>query len=83
MTAEGAVDILAGQTRLLAVSETSSESAMITYLDLRPLGLDIHGDHTALWIGTNQFSHNRFANCATGIGIGPSMPTASTPQLAR
>lgn len=70
-TSQGDLEVLAADTKVLEVREVSSDTAAVTWLDLRPLGLDIHGDSNALWIGTNQFSANRIENCNAAIGIGP------------
>jgi hypothetical protein len=70
-TSPGHIEVLAADTKVLEVREVSSDTAAVTWLDLRPLGLDIHGDNSVLWIGTNQFSANRIENCNAAIGIGP------------
>lgn len=42
----------------------------IVHLDLRPLGLRIHTDSNALYIGSSQLSQNIIKQCAKGIAIG-------------
>jgi len=68
-TPQGGLEVMASDTKVLEVQQADTESAAVTWLDLRPLGLEIHGDSDALWIGTNQFSANKFTNCDTAIGI--------------
>ena len=70
-TPQGAVEVLAAKTRVLEVRELSPDTAAVTWLDLRPLGFNIHGDSTVLWIGTNQFSGNRIQARRAAIGLGP------------
>jgi len=67
---DGTLEVFAGHIKLLEVKSLSTESAVVRMLDLRPIGFNIHGDTSVLWIGTNQFSNNTIANCKTGIGIG-------------
>jgi len=70
-TLEGTLEVFAAGNKVLAVREVGADSASVSWVDLRPLGFNIHGDGSALWIGTNQFSNNRIENCRAGIGIGP------------
>lgn len=66
----GIVEIAAAGTTVVRVKATSSTSAEVTAIDLRPLGLNIYGDLATLWIGAKQFSRNTISNCRVGIGIG-------------
>ena len=82
-TSQGAVEVIADRTKVVEVRELDADTAAVTWLDLRPLGLNVHGDAGALWIGTNQFSSNRVENCRVAIGIGQQAPPgASDPSLA-
>jgi hypothetical protein len=72
-TPQGALEVLAAETRVLEVRELGPDTAVVTWLDLRPLGFNIHGDSTVLWIGTNQFSGNRIQDCRAAIGVGPQL----------
>lgn len=45
------------------------DSIEIYKLDLRPLGLNVHGDHTLLSIGNNQMSRNTSMNTGAIFGI--------------
>lgn len=42
----------------------------VVALDLRPVGLDIHGDSLGLMIGSNQLKNNTFKNVYVMVGIG-------------
>jgi hypothetical protein len=68
-TLEGTLEVFAAGKKVLSVRGTGFDTAAVSWVDLRPLGFDIHGDASALWIGTNQFSNNRIENCRAGIGI--------------
>jgi hypothetical protein len=67
---QGRLEVFAGETRVLEAREIDAQRAAVTWLDLRPLGFNIHGNSSVLWIGTNQFSRNHIANCKAAIGIG-------------
>lgn len=69
-TPQGAVEVLADGAKVLEVRERDPGTAAVTWLDLRPVGFDVHGDSTVLWIGTNQFSGNRIQDCRAAIGLG-------------
>jgi hypothetical protein len=57
-------------TILLQVKQVTEDNAEIVEMDLRPIGLDIHGDNSGLYVGTNQLVNNTFTNVPTMIGIG-------------
>jgi len=58
-----------GDITILKVTKTSKEKAVVSKIDLRPLGLNIHGDASELTIGTNKLASNMFTNVRTMIGI--------------
>jgi hypothetical protein len=52
--------------------EFKDEMAVVTKLDLRPIGYNIHGNRNALFLGTNQMSGNTFQGSMSLIKIGSS-----------
>jgi len=54
---------------IIQVIKTSETKAEIIELDLRPLGLNFHGDRQGFYIGTNLLSNNEFNNVPTMINI--------------
>jgi hypothetical protein len=67
---DSAVQVRADSDILVKVKAENADSAVVSYIDLRPVGLNIHGDWTALFVGNNQLSGNRFDNVANLIAIG-------------
>lgn len=55
---------------LLHVQKCSEDIAEIIDMDLRPMGINIHGDNNGLFVGTNQLVNNTFTNVNTMIAIG-------------
>jgi hypothetical protein len=47
---------------MIEIKKESPESARVTFLDLRPIGLNIFGDSESLQLGSNQLSNNSFSN---------------------
>lgn len=45
------------------------DKVVVEVLDLRPIGLNVHGDHRGLTVGSNTFSGNRFMDLETGIAV--------------
>jgi hypothetical protein len=68
--AKGRVVIKAGGTVLLQARTNSPDDAIVEKLDLRPVGLAVTGDRSALHVGTNQFSGNTIQGAHTGIALG-------------
>lgn len=56
--------------RILNVTQESDDKAVVNELDLRPIGLNIHGNDKEMLIGTNTLSKNTFQNVRTMIAIG-------------
>ncbi len=59
-----------GDITIVEVTKVSEEKAIVSKIDLRPMGLNIHGDASGLMVGTNSFISNMFAGTHTMIGIG-------------
>ena len=45
---------------LMQVNGISDDEAEISYLDLRPVGLNVYGDTSGLFVGTNRLKGNSF-----------------------
>ena len=52
------------------VSKVTEEKAIVHKIDLRPIGLDIHGQTDQLWVGKSSFVRNTFVKQRAMIGIG-------------
>ena len=57
-------------TTVLSVRATADNSAEVDELDLRPLGLNLHGDSSTLMAGTSKFSGNSMSGGGILIGFG-------------
>ncbi|MBI3546705.1 MAG: hypothetical protein HY081_08980 [Gammaproteobacteria bacterium] len=57
-------------TMVLTVRATADDSAKVDELDLRPLGLNLHGDSSTLMVGTSKFSGNSMSGGGILIGFG-------------
>lgn len=62
--------VMVDNYKIIHVIKHSDEKAEVINLNLRPLGLNIHGDANMLYIGTNRFINNSFENLWAMIGIG-------------
>lgn len=60
--------VINGQVIVEAGNHTD-ESLEVVKLDLRPLGLNIYGDHTSLNVGNNSMSRNTSVNGHAMFGI--------------
>ncbi|POU19362.1 hypothetical protein C3420_13825 [Acinetobacter sp. ACNIH3] len=67
---EGVIEIFIGTTKILRIKKTGSDSAIISKLDLRPIGLNITGNQENLSIGGSSFSGNTFQGAQVVIGLG-------------
>lgn len=66
---DSSVIVKADNHILICVKKISDEKAVVSILDLQPLGLNIHGDTNGLYIGKSLLSKNTFNNVHTMIGI--------------
>lgn len=57
-------------TMVLSVRSTADDSADVDELDLRPLGLNLHGDSSMLMVGASKFSGNSMSGGGILIGVG-------------
>lgn len=67
---EGVIEVFNGSTKILRVKKTGLDSAVISALDLRPVGLNITGNQDGLNIGGSSFSKNTFQGAEVFIGLG-------------
>lgn len=63
------VFVTIGNIIIVQAKKISDGEAEISTLDLRPLGLDIRGDQSGFYIGTNSFVGNVFQNIIGMIDI--------------
>lgn len=61
--------IISGKT-VLAVEATSTQKAIVSELDLRPIGLNVYGNSSMLHLGGMQLSKNTFSGVGTAFGLG-------------
>lgn len=54
---------------ILEVTKVSEEKAIMSKIDLRPIGLNIYGDVNRLMVGTNSFIHNTIT-AQTMVNVG-------------
>lgn len=66
---EGLVTISVGKFIILHVRRSSESKAIISQLDLRPIGLNIYGDEEGIHIANEHFSQNTFENMRSMIVI--------------
>lgn len=55
---------------ILSVRQDNEDKATVTKLDLRPLGINIHGNEKSLNVGGGTFSNNSMSGGGTLIGLG-------------
>jgi len=64
------LNVQIGDTQILSVKTINENSAEISLLDLRPLGINLFGNKTELKVGNSTFSGNSFFGVGTMIGFG-------------
>jgi hypothetical protein len=67
---KGGVKITTGNTAVLRVKPSGSDCAVVDEIDLRPLGINIHGDASTLNAGGATFSGSTFSGVRTIIAFG-------------
>jgi hypothetical protein len=63
------IKITTGNTTVLRVKASENESAVVYEIDLRPLGINIHGDSSKLVAGGTTFSSSTFSGVGTVIAF--------------
>lgn len=66
----GVINVSVGGNNVLSVRRVSDDEAIVTELDLRPLGLNIHGNEDKLYVGNSSFKNSGMAGSGTLIGFG-------------
>jgi len=66
----GAIVVTIQGSKVLVVSSSSENSAIVSQLDLRPIGLNLFGNESSLTVGGSTFSHNTMAGGGVLIGFG-------------
>lgn len=67
---EGVLEIYFNNIKILRVKSTSIDSAVISTLDLRPIGLNILGNQFELKVGGSSFSGNTIQGAKVFLGLG-------------
>ena len=72
---EEGLTVSIGGAPVIHIKQMDRESAVIDLIDLRPIGLNIHGDAKSLTAGGATFSSNTFSGGGTLIafGVGPNL----------
>lgn len=63
------IDVNIEKSPIVKVVIHSDRSAEIEQLDLRPLGLNIYGDKSSLFVGGSELRYNTFQNVDSMVGI--------------
>ena len=58
------------EVKILRVKSTGSNAAVVSVLDLRPIGLNILGNQSELKIGGSSFSNNTVQGAKVFLGLG-------------
>ncbi|MBU9219605.1 hypothetical protein [Burkholderia multivorans] len=66
----GTTTVSTGNNILCSVSQTGEREAVVSSLDLRPVGLAVHGNSDELWIGKSRMSHSQFIGAQVAVMIG-------------
>jgi hypothetical protein len=66
----GSVIVSIQGVRVLSVKQTSEDSAVVDSMDLRPIGLNLHGNALSMNVGNSSFSGNSMHGGSVLIGFG-------------
>jgi len=66
----GAVNVTIQGTKVLSVKQVADDSAVVDFMDLRPLGLNLHGNASSMSVGGSSFSGNSMQGGSVLIGLG-------------
>lgn len=67
---DGSIIINIQGIKVLVVKANSDNSALVSQLDLRPIGLNVYGNQSSLTAGGSTFSGNTMSGGAVLIGFG-------------
>jgi len=66
----GYLNVIISEDVILSVKMLSQDSAVVDKLDLRPIGINMHGNSSSLTVGGGTFTGNSMAGGGTLIGLG-------------
>jgi hypothetical protein len=66
----GTVNVIIQATKVLSVKQISKNSAVVDFIDLRLLGVNIQGNASSMTVGGSTFSGNSMKGSSVLIGIG-------------
>ena len=66
----GALTVFAAGVKIFYIVQTDVDNASVEYLDLRPIGLNIHGDLKGLYVGGVTFSTSTFSGVGALVSLG-------------
>jgi hypothetical protein len=66
---DGSINIKIANSNILIANNISNESAEVTFLDLRPIGLNIYGDKNSLNAAGNSLSNNSMRGGRALVGF--------------
>ena len=66
----GALTVFASGIKIIYVAFSDSNNVSVEYLDLAPIGLNIHGDLKGLYVGGMTFSTNTISGAKALISLG-------------
>lgn len=64
------VEVVVDTVTIIKIRQESPSHASVKYLDLRPMGLGIHGDEEALKVAGNTISESRFEGVSAMVAVG-------------
>lgn len=68
---DGVIEISTGKdVRILRVKNTGIDSSVVSFIDLRPVGLNIIGNQNELKVGNSSFSKNTIEGANVFFGLG-------------
>jgi len=70
VSSNDSLTVSVGGVPVISVKQLDQDSAVIDFLDLRPVGLNIYGNAAALTAGGTTFSQNTFSGGGTLIAFG-------------
>ncbi len=66
----GSVNVTVQGTKVLSVKQVSEDSAVVDFMDLRPLGLNLSGNASSMSVGGSSFSGNSMQGGSVLISLG-------------
>ncbi|NOU26053.1 MAG: hypothetical protein HOO90_11030 [Methylotenera sp.] len=66
----GSIVVSIQGVKILSVRKVDEDSAAVDSMDLRPIGLNLHGNSASMHIGTSTFSGNTMSGGGVLLGLG-------------